>query len=82
MKTQKFQFPNNHRKWFQIDASKNSMGRVATEIANILRESIRDFTPHMDMGDYVVAINAHKLKFTGRKVSQKLYTAIQVIWAE
>lgn len=75
MKTQKISIPKTvSRKWLQIDASKNSMGRVATEIANLLRgKHKRDFTPHMDMGDFVVAVNAHKLKFTGRKVSQKLY---------
>ncbi len=57
------------RKWHEVDASKNSMGRVATEIANLLRgKGKRNFTPHMDMGDFVVAINADKLKFTGRKV--------------
>ena len=62
------------RKWHQIDASKNSMGRVAIEIANLLRgKHKRDFTPHIDMGDYVVAINAANLKLTGRKVAQKVY---------
>ena len=50
------------------------MGRVATEIANLLRgKHKRDFTPHVDMGDYVVAIKRGNLKFTGRKVSQKIY---------
>jgi large subunit ribosomal protein L13 len=62
------------RKWFQIDASKQSMGRVASAIANLLRgKHIRTFTPNMDMGDYVVAINADKPKFSGRKVEQKTY---------
>ncbi len=62
------------RKWHLIDASKLSMGRVATEIAVLLRgKHKRDFTPHMDMGDFVVAINANKLKFTGRKTDQKTY---------
>jgi len=62
------------RKWHEIDASQKSMGRVATEIANLLRgKHKRNFTPHMDMGDFVVAINADKLKFTGRKVAQKQY---------
>jgi large subunit ribosomal protein L13 len=50
------------------------MGRVATIIANALRgKHKRDFTPHMDMGDFVVATNVDKLKFTGRKIEQKLY---------
>ena len=62
------------RKWHLIDASKLTMGRVATEIANLLRgKHKRDFTPHMDMGDFVVAINADKLKFSGRKIDQKKY---------
>lgn len=50
------------------------MGRAASQIANWLRgKHKRDFVPHVDMGDYVVAINAGKLKFTGRKVAQKKY---------
>jgi large subunit ribosomal protein L13 len=62
------------RKWHQIDVSKLPMGRAATQIANWLRgKGKRDYTPHVDMGDYVVAINAGKLKFTGRKVEQKKY---------
>lgn len=62
------------RKWHQIDASKASMGRVATEVANLLRgKHKRDFTPHVDMGDYVVVINAGNLKLTGRKIAQKKY---------
>lgn len=62
------------RKWHQIDVSKLPMGRAASQIANLLRgKHKRDFTPHVDMGDYVVAVNADKLKFTGRKVAQKVY---------
>ncbi len=62
------------RKWHLIDASKLNMGRVATAIANLLRgKHKRDFTPHMDMGDFVVVINADKPKFTGRKTEQKTY---------
>ena len=62
------------RKWHQIDVSKQPMGRVATQIANLLRgKHKRDFTPHIDMGDYVVAINAGNLKLTGRKIAQKQY---------
>ena len=62
------------RKWHQIDLSKKTMGRAASEIASLLRgKHKRDFTPHVDMGDYVVAVNADKLKFTGRKVAQKQY---------
>jgi large subunit ribosomal protein L13 len=62
------------RQYFEIDASKNSLGRVATQIANVLRgKHKRNFTPHMDMGDYVVALNVDKLKITGRKLLQKEY---------
>lgn len=77
MKTQKITLPKVNevsRTWYQIDASGQSMGRVATRIANILRgKHKRDFTPHMDMGDFVVATNVDKLKFTGRKIEQKKY---------
>ncbi|PIR96102.1 MAG: 50S ribosomal protein L13 [Candidatus Doudnabacteria bacterium CG10_big_fil_rev_8_21_14_0_10_42_18] len=77
MKTSKTTLPKVSeikRQWYQVDASKNSMGRVAVEIARLLRgKHKRDFTPHMDMGDYVVAVNVDKLKFTGRKVEQKKY---------
>ncbi len=75
MKNQKITIPKTvTRQWHEIDASSNSMGRVATQIANILRgKHKRDFTPHMDMGDFVVATNVDKLKFTGRKIEQKKY---------
>mgnify|MGYP001584044866 CR=1 FL=1 len=55
MKSQSITLANKvQRKWHQIDASKQSMGRVATEVANLLRgKHKRDFTPHVDMGDYV-----------------------------
>ena len=75
MKSQTTTLANKiNRKWHQVDASEQSMGRVATQIANLLRgKHKRDFTPHMDMGDFVVAINAGNLKFTGRKIAQKQY---------
>ncbi len=77
MKSQKITLPKVKevkRSWYQIDASSATMGRVASQIANILRgKHKRDFTPHMDMGDFVVAINADAPKFTGRKVDQKKY---------
>ncbi len=75
MKSQKLTLPTVvTRKWFEVDASKMTMGRTASSIANLLRgKHKRDFTPHMDMGDFVVAINSDKLKFTGRKVAQKKY---------
>ena len=75
MKSQSITLANKvQRKWYQIDVSKQTMGRAASEIASLLRgKHKRDFTPHVDMGDYVVAINAGNLKFTGRKVDQKKY---------
>lgn len=77
MKAQKITLPKVNeltRTWYQIDASGQSMGRVATRIANILRgKHKRAFTPHMDMGDFVVAVNVDKLKLTGRKIEQKKY---------
>ena len=75
MKSQSLTLPAKvKRQWHQIDVSKKPMGRVATEIANLLRgKHKRDFVPYVDMGDYVVAINAGDLKFTGRKVAQKKY---------
>lgn len=77
LKNQKITLPKQSeisRQWFVVDASGQTMGRVATKIANVLRgKHKRNFTPHMDMGDFVVAINVDKLKFTGRKVEQKKY---------
>ena len=77
MKTHKITIPKTSeikRQWYQIDASGLPMGRVATKIANVLRgKHKRNFTPHMDMGDFVVAVNVDKLKFTGRKIEQKKY---------
>jgi large subunit ribosomal protein L13 len=75
MKTQKSTLPKQaNRAWYEIDASSQPMGRVATRIADILRgKHKRDFTPHMDLGDFVVATNVDKLKLTGRKVEQKIY---------
>lgn len=75
MKAQKVTLPKNvERTWYEVDASKFTMGRTASAIANILRgKHKRQFTPHMDMGDFVVATNVNKLRFTGRKVEQKKY---------
>ncbi len=75
MKSQNITIPKTvNRIWWQIDASKLPLGRIASEIAVHLRgKHKRDFTPHMDMGDFVVAVNVEKLKFTGRKIDQKQY---------
>ncbi len=62
------------RKWYVIDAADQTLGRLSAEIANILRGKKKPiFTPHIDTGDYVVVINADKVKVTGKKLDQKIY---------
>ena len=62
------------KKWIVIDAENAVVGRLATFIAMRLRGKHRpDYTPHVDCGDYVVVINADKVKFTGRKLEKKIY---------
>jgi len=62
------------REWYEIDASKFNLGRLATRVATILRGKHKvSFTPHMDVGDFVVVKNAEKINFTGRKLQQKKY---------
>ena len=62
------------QKWFVVDAADQRLGRLATEIAMILRGKNKpSFTPNMDTGDFVVVINAEKVVVTGRKNQQKLY---------
>ncbi|MDP1845762.1 MAG: 50S ribosomal protein L13, partial [Candidatus Moranbacteria bacterium] len=62
------------KKWILIDAENAVVGRLASFIAMRLRGKHRpDYTPHVDCGDYVVVINAEKVKFTGRKLDQKIY---------
>ena len=75
MKTTKSAKPAEvERKWHLIDANGLVVGRTATIIANLLRGKHKpSFTPHVDCGDHVVVINADKVKFTGRKLEQKLY---------
>ena len=62
------------REWFVVDASDKVLGRLATQIANILRGKNKPiFTPHVDTGDFVVVINAAKIRLTGRKWEQKTF---------
>ncbi|WP_088893945.1 50S ribosomal protein L13 [Leptolyngbya ohadii] len=62
------------QKWYVVDAADQRLGRLATEIAMILRGKNKPtYTPHMDTGDFVVVINAEKVEVTGKKRSQKLY---------
>ena len=62
------------RKWYVIDASGKVLGRLAAEIARRLRGKHKpEYTPHMDMGDYIIVINADKISVTGKKMHDKKY---------
>lgn len=62
------------RKWYVVDAEGQTLGRLATVIARILRGKNKpEFTPHVDCGDYVIVINAEKIQVTGKKSEQKTY---------
>ena len=62
------------KKWYIVDASDKIVGRLATKIATILRGKHKpSFTPHVDTGDFVIVVNAEKVKFTGNKLDQKKY---------
>ena len=62
------------RKWYVVDATGHTLGRLASEIASILRGKNKPtFTPHIDTGDYVIVVNADKIKVTGKKLDQKVY---------
>ena len=65
---------NIERKWYVVDAEGQTVGRLAAEIAKVLRGKNRPtFTPHVDTGDYVIVVNADKVKFTGKKLTDKIY---------
>lgn len=62
------------RKWWVVDADGKVLGRLATELADVLRGKNKAiFTPHVDTGDFVVVINAEKVKLTGKKLTEKMY---------
>ncbi|WFA07624.1 50S ribosomal protein L13 [Tissierella sp. Yu-01] len=62
------------RKWYVVDAENKVLGRLATEIANILSGKNKPiYTPHVDTGDFVIVINADKVKLTGKKLEQKTH---------
>ena len=62
------------RKWYVVDAEGMILGRLASEVAAVLRGKRKPiFTPHMDTGDYVIIVNAEKIKVTGKKLDQKIY---------
>ena len=62
------------RKWYVVDADGCTLGRLASGVASVLRGKNKpEYTPHIDTGDYVVVINAEKIKVTGKKLDQKIY---------
>ena len=64
------------RKWYIVDAKDRSLGRVAVTVANLLRGKGKTiYTPHVDTGDFVVVINAEKVRLTGKKETQKKFTS-------
>jgi large subunit ribosomal protein L13 len=74
MKTYSVKAGEIERQWWIVDAQGKILGRVATEIARILRGKHKPiYTPHLDTGDYVVVVNADKIELSGRKADQKEY---------
>lgn len=74
MKTYSPKPEDANRKWYVVDATDKVLGRLATEITNRLRGKHKpEFASHMDMGDFIVVINAEKIKVTGQKLDQKMY---------
>ena len=62
------------RKWYVVDATGMTLGRLASEVASVLRGKNKPiFTPHIDTGDYVIIVNAEKIAVTGKKLDQKVY---------
>ena len=62
------------RKWYVVDAEGQTLGRLASEVAKVLRGKNKpEYTPHIDTGDYVIVINAEKIAVTGKKLQQKMY---------
>ena len=62
------------RKWYVVDAEGCALGRLASGVASVLRGKNKpQFTPHVDTGDYVIVVNADKIKVTGKKMDQKIY---------
>ncbi|HAU86603.1 MAG TPA: 50S ribosomal protein L13 [Lachnospiraceae bacterium] len=65
---------NIERKWYVVDAQDQTLGRLCSEVAKVLRGKNKPtYTPHMDCGDNVIVINADKIKVTGKKLDQKIY---------
>jgi len=73
-KTKSAKHSEVERKWFVVDAQKDVVGRLSTTIATVLRGKHKAiFTPHVDTGDYVIVVNAEKVRFSGNKMAQKEY---------
>ena len=74
MKTYSAKAGEVNRDWFVVDAADKTLGRLASEIAHRLRGKHKpEYTPHVDTGDYIVVINAEKVRVTGKKASDKVY---------
>ena len=74
MKTYHTPMTEVERKWFVVDAENKVLGRLASEIATRLRGKHKpNFSPHMDVGDFIVVVNADKVKLTGNKLDDKIY---------
>ncbi|MEE8470922.1 MAG: 50S ribosomal protein L13 [Dehalococcoidia bacterium] len=74
MKTFSTKASDIERKWWVIDASDRTLGRLASEVAVLLRGKHKPiYSPHLDVGDYVIVINASRVRVTGRKLAQKVY---------
>ena len=74
MKTYMANAQTIERKWYVVDADGMALGRLASQVANILRGKHKPtFTPHVDCGDYVIIVNTDKVELTGRKLDQKIY---------
>lgn len=68
------QLQNNERKWYVIDATGLTLGRLSTEVAKLLKGKEKvDYAPHLDNGDYVVVLNAEKFAVSGKKMEDKIY---------
>lgn len=74
MKTYSAKAETVQRDWYVVDATNKTLGRLASRIAMVLRGKHKpEYTPHVDTGDYIVVINADKIKVTGKKASDKIY---------
>ncbi len=74
MKTKSFRKIDQEEKWYVVDATDKVLGRIATEIATVLRGKHKPtFTPHEDLGDHVIVINSDRVKLTGNKLTDKKY---------